>query len=150
VLSLASPYFNTIPLVVFVANRLLGLMSDEDIIRRLKNIEKKLIKKKITKEDFRNKINNLSEHKKYVVSNNLKEIIMNCIPETVDLYIEAFINYIMSTDNSGDEDLCEIIKQLNKRDLIVLKMIKEYLVTGTKGEYVLNIQKQKQQKMETN
>lgn len=64
IVALTVPEFSVIPLIVFGVNRILGFVSDDDIIKRLKKIEKQLQKKKISKSDFKDKISNFSDHKK--------------------------------------------------------------------------------------
>lgn len=141
IVSLAVPEFVATPLIVFAVNRILGLISDEDIIKRLKKIEKQLETKKISKEDFKNKIIDLSEHKKYFSTTVLENIIKNCIPETVDIYISLFIDYIMQEKCEVKEELCEIISSLNKHDLDLIKYIKKYLRDGEGSNYKQEIKR---------
>lgn len=47
-------------------------------------------------EEFREKITNLTEHSMYVARNNLSNILLNCIPDTVDIYISIWIDLIMN------------------------------------------------------
>lgn len=136
IVSLAVPEFAVVPLIVFGVNRILGFVSEEDIVKRLKKIEKHLENKKISKDDFKNKILKLSEHKKYFSTSTLENIIKNCIPETVDIYISLFIDYVMEEKYDIEEELCEILCSLNKHDLELLKMIKDYLNSGTRLNYV--------------
>lgn len=135
IVALAVPEFSFVPLIVFGVNRILGFVSDDDIIKRLKKIEKQLQKKKISKSDFKDKISNLSEHKKYFSTSVLESIIKNCIPETVDIYISLFIDYIMQEKCEMEEELCEIISLLNKHDLDLVKYIKKYLKNGKRLNY---------------
>lgn len=135
IVALAVPEFSFVPLIVFGVNRILGFVSDDDIIKRLKKIEKQLQKKKISKSDFKDKISNLSEHKKYFSTSVLERIIKNCIPETVDIYISLFIDYIMQEKCETEEELCEIISLLNKHDLDLVKYIKKYLKNGRRLNY---------------
>ena len=135
IVALAVPEFSVIPLIVFGVNRILGFVSDDDIIKRLKKIEKQLQKKKISKSDFKDKISNLSDHKKYFSTSVLENIIKNCIPETVDIYISLFIDYIVQEKCEVEEELCEIISSLNKHDLDLIKYIKKYLKDGERLNY---------------
>ena len=133
--ALANPWFATVPLIVFCVNRTVGLVSDGDIIKRLRKIESKLIKKKISKEQFIKKISKLTEHKKFFASTTLEYIIKNCIPETVEIYISLFIDYIMADKYDLEEELCEILSSLNKHDFELLKYIKKFLKNGEKYTY---------------
>ncbi len=132
---LISPWFATVPLIVFCVNRTIGLISDDDIIKRLKKFEDALTKKRITKKHFKEKVAGLSEHKKFFASSTLEYIIKNCIPETVDIYISLFIDYIMADKYDIEEELCEIILSLNKHDIELLKYIRKFLKTGDKTIY---------------
>ena len=132
ILSCINPIFSTITLVTYGVRKVIGLSSDEAIIDRLKRMEKDIINKKIGIYDFKNKISELSEHDKYVVSNNLYNVLLTCIPETVDIYISVLVDYVMSNENNKHDELCEIICQLNKSDLTLLQLIKEY---QEKGDY---------------
>ena len=135
IVALAVPEFSVVPLIVFGVNRILGFVSDDDIIKRLKKIENQLQKKKISKSNFKDKISNLSDHKKYFSTSVLESIIKNCIPETVDIYISLFIDYIMQEKCEIEEELCEIISSLNKHDLDLIKYIKKYLKDGERLNY---------------
>ena len=135
IVALAVPEFSVIPLIVFGVNRILGFVSDDDIIKRLNKIENQLQKKKISKSDFKDKIPNLSDHKKYFSTSVLENIIKNCIPETVDIYISLFIDYIVQEKCEVEEELCEIISSLNKHDLDLIKYIKKYLKDGERLNY---------------
>ena len=66
----------------------------------------------------------MSDHKKYFSTSVLESIIKNCIPETVDIYISLFIDYIMQEKCETEEELCEIISSLNKHDVDLIKYIK--------------------------
>ena len=136
VLSSFNPLFATLPMIIFAVKRVFGLIQPEDIIKRIKIIEKKLERDKISIEDFKEKVNNLCEHDRYVFSNNLNNIIIDCIPETVDIYISILIDMIMN-DKEKDkrEELCDIIKQLNVNDLNALKMINKYKDNGVRDCY---------------
>lgn len=65
IISLAVPAFVGVPLICFGINRIIGYVSNEDIIMRLKKIEKQLIKKKISHEDFK---------KRFQAYQNIKDI----------------------------------------------------------------------------
>ena len=141
--SLFFPPLATVPLINYVINRVLGLMRPDDILKRLKRLEKKLYLKKITIEKFKYKIDKLNEHDRYVFAKNLNNILINCIPETVDIYISVLVDMIMDeNEKNPKEEICEIISQLNKNDLITLQMIKEYRKNGSRDYYYQNIKKQ--------
>ena len=69
-----SPVFLGIPIVSFAINRVVGFTSEKNIVNRLKKIEKKLLDKRITIEEFREKVFQLSEHNEYIVKNNLNNL----------------------------------------------------------------------------
>ena len=96
--------------------------------------------KLITPDQFKEKVGKLTEHNRYVVSNNLNNILLSCIPETVDLYIEVLIDLIMQQDNNNYEELCEIINKLNVNDIKLLKMIKQYQNNGIREYYNKSIE----------
>ncbi len=144
ILSCVNPVFSVIPLITFGIARIIGYVSDQNIIKRINKLEEQLKGKKISLEDFKNKINQLTEHNEYIVRNNLNNILLNCIPETVDIYISILINLIMNQEHSIYEELCEIVGQLNQSDIKLLKMIQEYKQTGVRKYFKLNEQNEKQ------
>lgn len=87
ILSSIDPAFSLIPIFVYAVNWTFGLASPEYIIKRLNKINEKLIKRKISIDDFKNEVLNLSEHNEYIVLNHLRNILLTAIPETVDIYI---------------------------------------------------------------
>lgn len=131
-LSLLHPGLTAITVITFVIRQIIAFASPDDIVARMKKIESKLAKKKITIEDFKTKALNMTEHNSYIARNNLNYILVNCIPETLDVYIELWIDYIMKDTNSIQEELCEILSSLNKSDLTLLEMIKSFNVYGEK------------------
>lgn len=139
VLSLVNPIFAAVPLFVFGINRVVNYVKTDDIIDRIRKIEKRLDENKIDINEFKEKLNNLNEHERYVVSNNLNNILLNCIPETIEIYISVFIDYIMSKESTFEEELFEIISSLNVSDLKVLKNIKHYMSSGTRKKYQKSI-----------
>lgn len=143
-----SPVFLAIPIVSFAINRVVGFTSEKNIVNRLKKIEKKLLDKRITIEEFREKVFQLSEHNEYIVKNNLNNLLLNCIPEIVDTYIEVIIDLIMKQENSIYEEICEIISSLNINDITLLKMIQEYKKDGVRDEFENNVKKIKEQEEE--
>lgn len=152
VLTYLDPVFAALPIITFAVKRVFGLLQPDDIVERIKKIEKKLERNKISIDTFKEKVNNLCEHDRYVFSNNLNNIIIDCIPETVDIYISILIDMIMKDkEKNKQEELCDIIKQLNANDLNALEMIKKYRENGvrdcynerTKEQYESNNQKLK-------
>ena len=148
VLAEINPAFVAIPIVSFAINRVAGFTNEKNIINRLKNIERKLLDKRITIEEFREKVFQLSEHNEYIVKNNLNNLLLNCIPEIVDTYIEVIIDLIMKQENSIYEEICEIISSLNINDITLLKMIQEYKKEGVRDEFENNVKKIKEQEEE--
>ncbi len=144
ILSYVNPVFSVIPLITFGITRIIGYVSEQNIIKRINKLEEQLKGKKISLEDFKNKINQLTEHNEYIVRNNLNNILLNCIPETVDIYISILIDLIMNQEHSIYEELCEIVSQLNQSDIKLLKMIQEYKQTGVRKYFKLNEQNEKQ------
>lgn len=136
VLSLINPVFAGLTIITFVVKQIINYVNSDDIVKRMNKIEKQLNDKKIDMEEFREKIINLSEHNMYVARNNLRNILLNCIPDTVDLYISIWIDLIMNDTNSTNEDLCEILADLNKNDLLLLEMIKTFTKYGEKRYYI--------------
>ena len=139
ILSLVNPIFAAVPLIVFGVNRVINYVTKDDIIDRIRKIEKRLKENKIDINEFKEKMNSLNEHERYVVSNNLNNILLNCIPETVEIYISVFIDYIMSKESMFEEELFEIISSLNVSDLKVLKNIKDYMNNGIRKDYQKSI-----------
>lgn len=127
VLSIVSPPLATLPIIIHVINRTIGLEDNDIIKERIKKFEKNLLKKKYSVNDFRKKVSKLSEHKLFFSYSSLEYIFKNCIPETVDIYMEIIIDYIMKEKIGIEEELCEIISKLNVHDLLLLQKIKECL-----------------------
>ena len=141
ILAVANPAFCTIPIFTYSVKRAVGLISGSDIIERIKRIQKQLEKKKITTEEFKGKIFKLDEHGRYYITSAIQNIIMNCPPETVDIYISIMIDYIMKEQHGLEEELCEIIKNMNPMDLFVFQEIKTFMQKGDKTEYNIRLSK---------
>lgn len=139
ILSSFNPIFAAVPLITFAVKRVCGLMSPDDIVKRIKKIEKKLEDNKVSVGEFKRQISKLCDHDRYVVSNNLNKILIDSIPEIVDVYISLFIEMIMNENQRTQyEELCEIISQLNANDINTLSMIKDYIQNGSRKFYELN------------
>lgn len=139
ILSLFNPIFAAVPLITFAVKRVCGLMSPDDIVKRIKKIEKKLEDNKVSVDEFKRQVSKLCDHDRYVVSNNLNKILIDSIPEIVDVYISLFIEMIMNENQRTQyEELCEIISQLNANDINTLSMIKDYIQNGSREFYELN------------
>ena len=113
IISCINPIFSTVPLLTFAINRVIGLISEKDIIKRIRKLEIKLKEKLITPDQFKEKVGKLTEHNRYVVSNNLNNILLSCIPETVDLYIEVLIDLIMKNIIPHSKDSKSIRKTID-------------------------------------
>lgn len=148
ILSSVDPAFLLIPIFVYAVNWTFGLASPEYIIKRLNKINEKLIKRKISIGDFKNEVLNLSEHNEYIVLNHLRNILLTAIPETVDIYIELIIDFIMKKEYDEKETLCEIVNLLNKKDIQLLHMIEEYRDNGDREYYDKNTEKAQKEKIE--
>lgn len=148
ILSSVDPAFLLIPIFVYAVNWTFGLASPEYIIKRLNKINEKLIKRKISIDDFKNEVLNLSEHNEYIVLNHLRNILLTAIPETVDIYIELIIDFIMKKEYDDKETLCEIVNLLNKKDIQLLHMIEEYRNNGDREYYDKNTEKAQKEKIE--
>lgn len=148
ILSSIDPAFSLIPIFVYAVNWTFGLASPEYIIKRLNKINEKLIKRKISIDDFKNEVLNLSEHNEYIVLNHLRNILLTAIPETVDIYIELIIDFIMKKEYDEKETLCEIVNLLNKKDIQLLHMIEEYRDNGDRKYYDKNTEKAQKEKIE--
>ena len=148
ILSSVDPAFSLIPIFVYAVNWTFGLASPEYIIKRLNKINEKLIKRKISIDDFKNEVLNLSEHNEYIVLNHLRNILLTAIPETVDIYIELIIDFIMKKEYDEKETLCEIVNLLNKKDIQLLHMIEEYRDNGDREYYDKNTEKAQKEKIE--
>ena len=99
ILSSVNPAFSLIPLFVYVINWTFGLASPEYIVKRLNKINERLIKRKISIEDFKNEILSLSEHNEYIILNHLRNILLVAIPENVDIYIELILVSVFCKNN---------------------------------------------------
>lgn len=139
-LSTINPAFLAISIITFSINRVVGHLSEDNIVKRINKFEEKLQNNKISIEEFREKVANLTEHNEYVVRNNLNNILLTCIPEAVDVYISVLIELIMNQENTIHEEICEILSQLNKNDLILLSMINKYKKIGTRKYFFDSIE----------
>lgn len=127
ILSSVNPVFAVTPLFTYAINRVLGLASPEHIKERLSAFSDRLEKRKITIEEFKVEIKKLSEHDEYIVLNYLRDMLLTCVPEMLDIYIEVIIDFIMKKNYKNGEEICEIISQLNVNDLNLMKKIKNYI-----------------------
>lgn len=148
ILSSVNPAFSLIPVFVYAINWTFGLANPEYIVKRLNKINEKLIKRKISIEDFKDEILNLSEHNEYIVLNHLRNILLVAIPENVDIYIELIIDFIMKKEYDEKETLCEIVNMLSKKDIQLLRMIKEYRDNGDREYFNKNTEKAEKEKIE--
>lgn len=140
ILSSVNPAFSIIPIFTYAVNWTFGLASPEYIKRRLFKFNEKLEKREIDMEDFKKEIFSLSEHNEYIVLNHLRNILLTSIPETVDIYIDLIIDFIMHKEYDDKETLCEIVNSLNKSDINLLKIIKGYIKNGNRKYYEKNIE----------
>lgn len=141
ILSIVNPIFSVVPLFVFGINRVIELVDNNDIIKRIKKFEAKLKKKKIDIDDFKNRMNNLDEHERFVLSKNLNNILLESIPEVVDVYISIFIDYVYKKEYSFEEELFETISSLNNSDIKTLRNIYDYFENGEKEYYKKSIKR---------
>ena len=148
ILSSVDPAFSLIPIFVYAINWTFGLASPEYIEKRLNKINERLIKRKLSIEEFKNEILKLSEHNEYIVLNHLRNILLVTIPESVDIYIELIIDFIMKKEYEEKETLCEIVNMLNKKDIQLLKMIREYRDNGDREYFNKNTEKAEKEKIE--
>lgn len=82
-------------------------------------------------DDFAIKASELDEHGTYVFRNNLKHLCLAALPETVHSLNGALIDFIMSEDREMSEEVCEIILQLNAKDINFLLLIKNHFEKTT-------------------
>ncbi len=127
IFSSVNPNFAVIPLFTYAVNRVLGLASPDYIKERLSMFSDRLEKRKITIEEFKVEVKKLSEHDEYIVLNHLRDMLLTCVPEMLDIYIEVIIDFIMKKNYKNGEEICEIISQLNVNDLNLMKKIKNYI-----------------------
>ncbi len=143
ILGAIDPKFSVIPLVTYVIRRTVGKTPNNDVVKRIKKLEKKLKEKKISIEEFGKELINIPEHEKYFLSNSLQYIIINCIPEAVDVYISIFIDCVMKEEHHLEEELCEIIEGLNSNDILLLKRVNDFIKNGDKSEYDSRLEEKK-------
>ena len=117
-----------IPIIGGVIAELVGYMDSRHVEKRISDLEQAVRGFGIAIEDFTEKLYALEadEHKYFVVRNNLKHLCTSALPETVDSLNKALIEIIMSENPSMAEYACEIIRQLNADDILLLKLIKQY------------------------
>lgn len=130
-LSLVSPGFIAIPIVTSVINELCTFYDTKSVEKRLLEFERKINEAEIDIRDFREKIDYLSEHSRYVFRNNLKHLCLEALPETTDTLINCMISYLVGETQEMDEELCEIICA----DIKLMKYIKDYLTQGDRKHY---------------
>ncbi|KPU46020.1 hypothetical protein OXPF_05000 [Oxobacter pfennigii] len=103
VLALVHPAFLAIPVISSVANELFSYFDSQSTEKRLKSLQDALEAKNIEIEIFKLKLNRLDEHGTYVVRNNLKHLCLSALPETVDTFNLAMIDYIMNEEQAMTE-----------------------------------------------
>lgn len=146
VLSLLNPAFLAIPIISSVANELFSYFDNKNMEKRLHGLQDELEKKQISIDDFANHISRLEEHSQYVVRNNVKHLCLSAQPETTDALNKAIIDLIMNEPYGLPEYACEILQQCNSSDIILLKLIKNFLINGRKEQYHTEELKQAQSK----
>ena len=117
-----------IPIIGGVIAELVGYMDSRHVEKRISDLERAVREFGITIDAFTEKLYALEsdEHKYFVVRNNLKHLCTSALPETVDALNKALIEIVMSENPSMAEYACEIIRQLNADDILLLKLIKQY------------------------
>ena len=123
---IAKILLSPIPVVGSAIAETIGYFDDKYIEKRLLQLETKL-KELAILDDFIEKLKTLDEHNYFSFRNNLKFLLTSAIPETVDIFILALIDSIMSEAHDMAEEVCEIIKQLNANDIMALKLFNNHL-----------------------
>lgn len=114
--------------VCSVVKEIVEYFDNKSTEKRIKALQDKIEENGINIMDFSDRLNSLNEHQAYVVRNNLKFLCVSALPETVNEFNQAFINYVMCEEEQNIfEELCEIIRQLNANDIKCLKKIKAVL-----------------------
>lgn len=134
-LAILNPAFLAIPVIASVSNELCGYFDSKSVEKRLSELQKKIEEQLIAIEEFRDRIDKLDEHSQYVFRNNVKHLCLSALPETTEALISCIISYIMEEDRDMDEEICEIICSCNANDIILLKLIKQYISEGTRTYY---------------
>jgi|GEM_PF-4916194 len=123
---------SAVPVIGSAVTEIIGYFDDKYIEKRLLKLESKLGELKIL-ENFITALNELDEHKYYSFRNNLKFLLTEAVPETVDAFLLAMIDSIMSETHEMAEEACEIIRQLNANDIRTLRLLKS-AIEKKKGE----------------
>ncbi len=134
-LAMLNPAFLAVPVIASVSNELCGYFDSKSVEKRLSELQKKVEEQLITIEEFRDRIDKLDEHSQYVFRNNVKHLCLSALPETTEALISCLIAYIMEDARDMDEEICEIICSCNANDIILLKLIKQYISEGTRTYY---------------
>lgn len=134
-LAILNPAFLAVPVIASVSNELCGYFDSKSVEKRLSELQKKIEEQLITIEEFRDRIDKLDEHSQYVFRNNVKHLCLSALPETTETLIGCLISYIMEEARDMDEEICEIICSCNANDIILLKLIKQYISEGTRTYY---------------
>lgn len=119
---------SNVPLVGGVVAELIGYLDQKYLEERLASLERTVRSLDILISDFIERLYALEkdEHKYYVIRNNLKFLCLSALPETVDSFNRALVEIVMNDQQTMAEYACEIIKQLNADDILLLKSIKAF------------------------
>lgn len=131
-LALLNPAFLTVPVIASVSNELCGYFDSKSVEKRLSEFQTKIDESLITIEELKDRIDRLDEHAQYVLRNNVKHLCLSALPEATETLINCLISYIMEENRDMDEEICEIICSCNANDILLLKLIKQYLSDGTR------------------
>lgn len=115
-----------IPYVGGVIAEVISYFDAKYLNERLSRLEQTIEAMGISLEQFEEQIGNLDEHGYYCARNNLRHLLTTAEPEVVGTLNIAIIKYIFDSKHDMTEAICEIIRELNSRDIEFLTQVNEF------------------------
>lgn len=112
-----------VPYIGGVINEIISYYDSKYLENRLLNLENSIYALNCSLEQFETKIKELDEHQYYCARNNIRYFLTEALPETTDILGHEIIKYILGQQHGMSEALCEIIRQLNAKDIEFLNYI---------------------------
>lgn len=134
-LSLLSPAFLTIPVIVSVSNELFSYFDSKSTEKRLLQLQNAVEHSGVEINAFAKQIAQLDEHGQYVVRNTIKHLCLCAQPEVTETLNKAIVDLIMNEPYGMPEHICEILQQCNADDIALLRHIKWFILNGDKSTY---------------
>lgn len=120
--------FSIIPVFGNAINEFVAFADAVILEHRLKEIEDIMISIK-SEDELKRALQNLGERKYYEVRKNFKYAALDASPEILKTFVSVMVEAITCEDSTFSEDVCELLRQFNKHDIVLLNDVKKYIGT---------------------